>query len=313
MSLSHAVVTGVAGFVGSHLAHALLTDGVQVIGLDNLEQGSRSRLEAFQSMPHFTFVQGDIRDTSTLVTLLSSETVVFHEAALIDVNESLQQPTRYYETNVEGCEAVLDACRRCDVPRLVFASSCAVYGHQPSGPITESAATAPLTPYAATKLEGERRCQSYTEQYGLSTIALRYFNIYGPGQTAAYGGVITTFLAQARRRGALTIYGDGVQTRDFIQIDDIVAANRLAGHATQLQHAVLNIGTGTATTIHALAVTLSAITGHEHPTLHHAPARPGDIRFSHADITNAQHHLHFHPQTSLEQGLTRLLESLRDS
>lgn len=312
MPLTRAMITGVAGFVGSHLARALLHAGAEVIGLDNLARGSRHRIAPLHAEPGFTFVQGDIRDASVLTTVLSNDAVVYHEAALIDVNESLQHPTRYYQTNVEGFHTVLDACRRHDVPRLVFASSCAVYGHQPHGPIPESAAPAPLTPYAATKLEGERLCQTYTECYGLSTIALRYFNIYGPGQSAAYGGVITTFLSRARRNDILTIYGDGLQTRDFIQIDDIVAANLLAGQASQLQHAVLNIGTGRATSINALATTISTLTGNAHPTFHHAPARPGDIRFSHADITWAQHDLSFQPQLTLERGLKRLLDSQKE-
>jgi UDP-glucose 4-epimerase len=245
-------------------------------------------------------------------SLLSEDTVVFHEAALIDVNESLQHPTRYYETNVAGFRTVLDACRHCDVPRLVFASSCAVYGHQPLGSISESAPTTPLTPYAATKLEGERLCQTYTERYGISTIALRYFNIYGIGQTATYGGVITTFLAQARRHGVLTIYGDGCQTRDFIHIADIVTANCLAGQTQQLKHGVLNIGTGVATTITTLAKTISTIIGTSPPTLQYAPARLGDIRFSHADITHAQRRLQFQPQYALDTGLTQLAAALKN-
>lgn len=312
MALSNAVITGVAGFVGSHLAHALLKAGVNVIGLDNLERGNHDRITYLQANSRFNFVEGDIQDTTTLRTILSEDTVVFHEAALIDVNESLQYPTRYYQTNVEGFQTVLDACRHCDVSQLVFASSCAVYGHQPPGPITESAITMPLTPYAATKLEGERLCQTYTERYGISTIALRYFNIYGPGQTATYGSVITTFLAHARRNDILTIYGDGLQTRDFIQIEDIVTANLLAGQASQLEHAVLNIGTSIATTITTLATIISALTSNTHPTIHHAPERQGDIRFSHADITQAQQMLHFQPQMTLKQGLMRLIESLTD-
>jgi UDP-glucose 4-epimerase len=171
---------------------------------------------------------------------------------------------------------------------------------------------APLTPYAATKLEGERLCQTYAERYGISTIALRYFNIYGHGQTATYGGVITTFLALARRNDILTIYGDGVQTRDFIHIDDIVTANLLAGQASQIKHAVFNIGTGIATTITVLAQTISYLAGNTCPTIHHAPERPGDIRFSHADITRAQQMLHFQPRMTLKRGLKRLIESRKD-
>jgi UDP-glucose 4-epimerase len=312
MSLSHAVITGVAGFVGSHLAHTLLTAGVNVTGLDNLERGSPHRLVPLHADSRFTFVEGDIRDAKLLQSILSEDVVVFHEAALIDVNESLQHPTRYYQTNVVGFHTVLDACRHCDVPRLVFASSCAVYGHQPPGPIPESAPTTPLTPYAATKLEGERLCQTYTARYGISTIALRYFNIYGSGQTATYGGVITTFLAQARRNSVLTIYGDGCQTRDFIHISDIVTANRLAGQSKEFKHGVLNIGTGVATTITSLAETICTITGASPPTLEYAPARPGDIRFSHADITQAQQHLQFQPHYTLDTGLTQLTTALND-
>jgi UDP-glucose 4-epimerase len=308
MAISHAVITGVAGFVGSHLAHKLLAAGVNVLGLDNLERGSRHRIVSFNADAHFTFVKGDIQDTKTMKTILSNDAVVFHEAALIDVNESLQQPTYYHQTNVAGFQTVLDACRHCDVSRVVFASSCAVYGHQPLGPIRESATLTPLTPYAATKLEGEQLCQTYTERYGLSTIALRYFNIYGPGQTATYGGVITTFLQHAHRNHVLTIYGDGLQTRDFIHIDDIVRANLLAGQASQPKHAVINIGTGIATTITALAHTISHLTSTTCPSIHHAPERPGDIRFSHADITRAQRLLHFQPQVTLKQGLMRLIE-----
>jgi UDP-glucose 4-epimerase len=312
MTFSQAVITGVAGFVGSHLAHALLKAGVEVIGLDNLKRGRYQRIAPLQASPRFTFVEGDIQDPTTLKSIFSSDTVVFHEAALIDVNESLQHPALYHQTNVVGFQTVLDACRQREVPRLVFASSCAVYGHQPHGPITESATTTPLTPYAVTKLEGERLCQTYTEHYGLSTVALRYFNIYGPGQTATYGGVITTFLTQAKCNAVLTIYGDGFQTRDFIQIDDIVTANLLAGQASQLTHTVLNIGTGIATTINTLANTISTLIGTTNPKLHYATERPGDIRFSHANITQAQRILHFQPQITLKQGLLHLLESFTD-
>jgi len=311
MLLSRAIITGVAGFVGSHLAHALLKAGVEVIGLDNLERGSRQRITPLQVYSRFSFIEGDIRDIMTMRAILSTNAVIFHEAALIDVNESLRHPARYHQTNVEGLHTILDACRQRDVSRLVFASSCAVYGHQPHGPIPETATPAPLTPYAATKLEGERLCQMYTERYGLSTIALRYFNIYGPGQTATYGGVITRFLSQARHHDALTIYGDGLQTRDFIQINDIVSANLLAGQASQLTHVVLNIGSGIATTITELAHIINTLTSNTDPTIHHAPERPGDIRFSHADITHAQHYLHFKPEYTLETGLTHLLHSLK--
>ena len=313
MSFSRAVITGVAGFVGSHLAHKLLVNGVDVLGLDNLERGSRHRIESIIADARFTFVKGDIQDTKTLTTILSEDAVVFHEAALIDVNESLQQPTRYHQTNVAGFQKVLEACRQRDVSKVIFASSCAVYGHQPPGPIAESATQTPLTPYAATKLEGEQLCQTYTERYGLSTIALRYFNIYGPGQTATYGGVITTFLRQAQGNTALTIYGDGLQTRDFIHITDIVAANLLAGQASHPRHAIMNIGTGIATTITALAQTISNLTSNTCLPIHHAPERPGDIRFSHADITRAQQLLHFQPTMTLKHGLLRLIETHKDA
>ncbi len=312
MSFSHAVITGVAGFVGSHLAQKLLAADVNVLGLDNLERGSRHRIVTLNADSHFTFVKGDIQDPDILKTILSEDAVVFHEAALIDVNESLQQPMRYHQNNVVGFQTVLDACRHCDVARVVFASSCAVYGHQPLGPITESASLIPLTPYATTKLEGERLCKTYTERYGLSTIALRYFNIYGPGQTETYGGVITTFLAYTRQNKALTIYGDGLQTRDFINIDDIVTANLLAGQPSHPKHAILNIGTGIATTITELAHTISHLTGNIHPIVHHAPERSGDIRFSQADITLARQMLHFQPELTLKQGLMRLIESRTD-
>ena len=312
MSFSHAVITGVAGFVGSHLAHALLKAGVDVIGLDNLERGNRQRITPLRAHPRFSFVKANIHDSMTMRAILSNDPVVFHEAALIDVNESVQHPTRYHQTNVEGFHTVLEVCRQRDVSRLVFASSCAVYGHQPPGPILETAPLTPLTPYATTKLEGEHLCRRYTERYGLSTIVLRYFNIYGPGQTATYGGVITTFLTQARKNDALTIYGDGLQTRDFIQIGDIVSANLLAAQASQPTHVVLNIGSGIATTIKELANIINTLTNNTNPTIHYAPERPGDIRFSHADITHAQQYLHFKPQHTLETGLTHLLHSLKE-
>ena len=308
MSVSHAVITGVAGFVGSHLAQTLLNTNVTVIGVDNLERGSLRRITTLQTVPHFTFIKGDIRDETILDHALSEETVVFHEAALIDVNESLTYPDRYYQTNVEGVRTVLEACRRHDVPRLIFASSCAVYGHQAPGPIREPTPPAPITPYASTKLEGERLCRAYAEQYGLSTIALRYFIIYGPGQTSEYSGVITTFLQQAQQKHCLTLYGDGLQTRDFIHITDIVAANILASQANHLPHAVINIGTGIATTIKDLAIMINAVTDNPNRTFHHAPARAGDIRFSHADITQAHRHLNFQPKVPLKSGILRLLE-----
>ena len=306
MDFRRVLVTGVAGFVGSHLAKTLVQQGFQVIGLDNLSRGRLETVQALQHENNFTFVKGDILDTTLLEELLRETRLVFHEAALIDVQESLANPALYYRVNVQGLQNILEAMRKADTPRLVSASSCAVYGHPDTTPITEEATLQPLSPYAETKIQGERLCYQYSQQYAISTLVLRYFNIYGPRQQGPYQNVITHFLEQAQKGEPVVIYGDGQQTRDFVHISDIVQANLLATHS-QLVHHIFNIGTGTGTSVNRLATLVLELFNQPLHHIAYQATREGEIRYSEADITKAQRFLGYSPTYDLQRGLQTLI------
>jgi UDP-glucose 4-epimerase len=303
------LITGVAGFVGSSLATNLVTHDVHVTGIDSLIRGTLDRIQPLRPCKNFSFVKGDLLNHALLQQQTRDIDVIFHEAALIDVTESIHQPALYEKHNVLGTRNVLEAARRNEVTRVIFASSCAVYGHQATLPIPEDAPLTPLSPYAETKIQGETLCHQYAAAYGLSSVILRYFNVYGPGQhPSAYSGVITRFIANARSDEALTIYGDGTQTRDFIHVEDICHANLLAATEQQAAGEIINIGSGRPTTINGLATMIRHITHKPRLPIIHAPPRPGDIPHSHAAIEKAQRILGFQPQYDLQAGLKTTLQ-----
>jgi UDP-glucose 4-epimerase len=297
------LVTGGAGFVGSHLAASLAADNAVVV-LDDLSAGSKSNVP-----DEATFVRGDVRDRETIDDLLGGVDVVFHQAGLVSVGDSVERPLRSHSMNVRGTLAVLEAARRNDV-RVVFASSAAIYGDPETTPVAESDPLEPRSPYGVDKLAADHYVRRYNDLYGLETVALRYFNVYGPGQSATdYSGVISTFVSQASDDAPLTVHGDGTQTRDFVHVDDVVRANRLAATTDHLGEA-FNVGTGTAVTIYDLAEAVRECFEADSAVVHTEP-RTGDVTHSRADLSRARQRLGYEPTVALDDGLETLTTTER--
>jgi UDP-glucose 4-epimerase len=295
------VVTGGAGFVGSHLADALLPEN-DVRVFDNFSSGRRGNLP-----DGATVVEGDLRDEDAVAAAVADADAVFHQAGLVSVPESVARPAASHAVNVTGTLNVLDAAREADA-RVVVASSVAVYGNPESVPISESDPKEPLSPYGVDKLAIDHYARRYHALYDLETVALRYFNVYGPGQRAGdYSGVVSAFLEQAESGQPLTVHGDGTQTRDFVHVSDVVRAN-LAAATTDATGRAYNIGTGDSIDIRALADLVKRATGADVPVVH-TDARPGDIQCSEADASRARSDLDWEPTVSLESGLRELAET----
>jgi len=305
------LVTGGAGFIGSNLVERLVDASVQVKVLDNLSSGFLQNLEPFQE--HIDFKEGDVRDMATLQEIMADVEVVFHQAALVSVPQSIEDPIETAMVNDLGTLNVLEAARHSGVRRVVFASSCAVYGDLPPLPKREEMETKPLSPYAASKLHGELYARLYGDLYGLETVCLRYFNVYGPRQDpgSPYSGVISIFMDKAARGESPTIYGDGNQYRDFVYVVDVVQANMLAAQRQNISGVVINLGTGKSVTVNSLWKNISELAGvQDEPK--RADSRPGDIRQSVAEISKAQELLGFEPRYNLEEGLRLTWEWYRE-
>jgi len=294
------LVTGGAGFVGSHLVDALVAEN-EVTLLDDLSSGQRSNVH-----PDARFIEGDVRDPSTVADAVAETDLIFHQAGLVSVEAATADPPRSNAINAGGTVTVLDCARKADA-RVVTASSAAIYGQPEHVPISESEPVAPQSPYGADKLAADQYTRLFADLYGMETVTLRYFNVYGPGQSAAsYSGVITTFLDQAEAGEALTIDGDGSQTRDFVHIDDVVEANMRAAETDHVGLAY-NVGTSEETSINDLAAAVCEVCGRE-PAVTHGRARPGDVDRSCADISRAREKLGFEPTVSLRTGLKTVRE-----
>lgn len=294
------LITGGAGFIGSHLTNTLIIDNnVTVYG--SLTTGSRT------SIPEeATLIEADIRDEQTLTQAAADVDIVFHEAALVSVGQSIETPGESHSTTATGTVNVLEAARKTDT-RVVLASSAAIYGHPESTPIDEAHPLDPTSPYGLDKLTADQYTRLYNDLYSLDTVSLRYFNVYGPGQTGGdYVGVITVFIEQALNDDPITVHGDGNQTRDFVFIEDIVQGNLLAAK-TEHVGAAYNIGTGESITIRELAELIRDITNSDSEIVHTDP-RDGDIEHSKADISEATEQLAFEPTVSLREGLERTIE-----
>lgn len=301
-SIKHALVTGGAGFIGSHLAESLVSEGAQVTVLDNLSTGHYRNIEQLTS--GVTFVEGDIRDADLVERLTSGCDVVFHQAAVVSVTQSVQDPSHSCDVNDLGTVRVLDACRKHGVRRVVMASSSAVYGDDPVLPKHERMTPQPMTPYAVQKLTGEYYASIFGTLYGLEVVCLRYFNVYGPRQdpSSPYSGVISIFMTRASAGEPAVIYGDGSQSRDFVFVGDVVHANMLAATRDEAAGKVFNVGTGSAIRIDALWTLIGELAGTDVvPTL--TQPRPGDILHSVADISKISRTIGFAPQVELRQGL----------
>jgi UDP-glucose 4-epimerase len=298
------LVTGGAGFIGSHLVEALAPDN-NVRVLDDFSTGDRSHLPE-----NVTVVEGDVRDPIALQRAARGVDVIFHHAAVVSVSRSVDAPRQSNHTNLDASLLVLEQARQEDA-RVVVASSAAVYGHPAELPVPESAPTEPTSPYGVQKLALDQYARLYAELYDLPTVALRYFNVYGPRQQGPYSGVISTFLEQARADEPITIEGDGEQTRDFVHVSDVVRAN-LQAAATEETGDAYNVGTGTQISIRELAEIVREATDSSSPIVHHEP-RPGDIRHSGAATAKAVQTLGFESRIDLESGIRALADDGADS
>jgi UDP-glucose 4-epimerase len=295
-----ALVTGGAGFIGGHLVDDLRTEhAVSILDSDPDAHPPGDT----------TYIEGDIRDESTVARAVADADVVFHEAALVSVDASVADPKRSHTTNATGTLNVLEAAREHDT-RVVLASSAAVYGHPEGTPISEAHPKEPTSPYGLDKLAADHYARLYADRYDLDTVALRYFNVYGPRQTGEYAGVITVFIEQALADDPITVHGDGSQTRDFVFVEDVVRANRLAAETGQAGTAY-NVGTGASITIRDLAELIRDITDANSDIVHTDP-REGDIEQSKADISKAESALGYEPRVSLREGLERTVERFRE-
>jgi UDP-glucose 4-epimerase len=302
METLRVLVTGGAGFIGSHLVKALVKAGHQVKVLDNLSTGSIENLA--DVLDAIEFIRGDVRDYGIVESAARSVDAVVHLAALIDVAESVEKPDLYFDVNVRGTYNVAKASK--NVSTFVFASSSAVYGEPIRMPIPEDHPLMPKSPYAASKVSGEAFVQAFANQYGFRPVILRLFNVYGPKQSRAYAGVIIEFIRRVSRGEPPVIFGDGEQTRDFIHVSDVVEAIMLSLR-NEGARGVFNIGSGEGVTINHLARLILKLMGREDLRPVYAPPRPGDIRHSIADISRAQKELGFKPKVGLEVGIKELI------
>ena len=303
------LVTGGAGFIGSHLVEALVARDKQVRVLDNFSTGRWENLAAVRD--RIEVVEGDIRDPRAVRQAMDGVEVVAHLAAIVSVERSLQDPQETTEVNTGGTLHLLEAARRAGVQRFLFASSAAIYGDHSQLPLQEELPPHPLSPYAASKVAGEALCQAYRAAYGLSTVVLRFFNIYGPRQDphSPYSGVISIFVGRMRQGLPPVIYGDGQQTRDFVYVEDVVAALIRAGERDGASGAVVNVARGEETSVLQLVALLNQALGtHLEPIF--APARAGEVRRSAGDPRRAQAVLGWRPTVGLTEGLSRLVRAV---
>src|SRR5882762_10351203 len=311
-SMAQYLVTGVAGFIGSNNARKLVAQGEQVRGIDNLSTGRRSNLADI--LNKIDFREADILDTAAMADACRGVDYIFHEAAIPSVPKSVKDPVSCNRACVDGTVSVLVAARDAKVRRVVYAASSSAYGDTPTLPKHEAMTPNPISPYAVAKLASELYMVSFYRCYGLETVCLRYFNIFGPRQdpSSQYSGVLAKFSMQMLRGGQPTIFGDGETSRDFNYIDNAVSANLLACStpAAQCAGRMFNVATGRRATLNETFELLKPLTGYT-GTAKYEPERGGDIKHSLADITQAQKHLGYEPLVSFEEGLRRTVEWYR--
>jgi UDP-glucose 4-epimerase len=301
------LVTGGAGFIGSHISERLLADGYRVRILDNFSTGKR---ENIPDSPLVEVISGDVADFETVSSAMQGVAIVFHEAAIASVPETVGNPLASERVNYRGTLNVLEAARHAGTRRVMFACSAAVYGDLPELPKQESMPVKPLSPYAVDKLASEHACQVYWHLYGLETVSLRYFNVFGPRQdpSSPYSGVISIFAERLRQEEQPAIYGDGEQTRDFVYVSDVVEANIRAATAPAAPGRAINVATGGTITINGLLQTICKIKNQPFAP-RYLPGREGDIRHSRADISMAAEILGWQPGVGFEAGLRKLFDT----
>ena len=304
------VITGGAGFIGSALARAVAARGDDVSVLDNFSSGKRENLQDVSA--DLAVVEGDILDASVLDRVFAGADVVFHQAAIPSVPRSLAAPLASHNANATGTLNVLEAARRCQVRRVVYAGSSSAYGEPPSLPVVETMAPAPLSPYAVSKLAGEHYCRVYARVFGVQAVILRYFNVFGPRQDpkSQYAAVIPRFITAALDGQPPTVYGDGEQSRDFCFIDNVVEANLRAADADGVSGKIFNIACGSGTSLNRVLALLGEALGRP-VAARHEPARAGDVRHSLADIAQARTVLGYTAAVDFPAGLQRTLAWFR--
>lgn len=298
-----ALITGGAGFVGSHIATALVDAGARVRIIDNLSTGYLKNLQHIESK--IDFIEGSVGDAAILGRALSDVEWVFHEAAIPSVPRSVDRPVESHDASVNATFALLLAARDQKVRRLVYAASSSAYGDQPELPKREDMRPAPLSPYAVGKLVGEYYAQVFTNVYGLETVSLRYFNVFGPRQDpgSQYSGVISRFMSSLVNEEQPIIYGDGGQSRDFTFVSNVVDANVRAAESADAVGKVINIANGRQVTLNELLEIMKNVTGKSTAAARYEPVRVGDVRHSLADISLARSLLGYEPRVGLEEGL----------
>ena len=308
--MANVLVTGGAGFIGSHIVEALVRRGDRVRVVDDLSTGDEKNLAAVGSK--IEFLRGNLCDESIASAAVRDMEIVFHEAALASVPRSVERPLDTHANCTTATLMILDQARRAKVRRFVYAASSSAYGNLPKPAKQETDPCQPLSPYAAAKLAGEMYCQSFYQSYGLETVCLRYFNVFGPRQdpNSPYSAVIPLFISKMIKGIPPTVYGDGEQSRDFVYIQNVVDVNLLAAQAKAAPGKVFNVGCGTSFNLLQLIAGLNRILGIDLKPKFEA-ARPGDVRDSLADISAARSVLGYVPQIDLEQGLQRTVEYFR--
>ncbi|HEY0766118.1 MAG TPA: SDR family oxidoreductase [Pyrinomonadaceae bacterium] len=307
------LVTGGAGFIGSHIAAALLAQGARVRVLDDLTTGHRENIEEIGG--DLDFVEGSVADEQLLSKVLNGVEVVFHEAAIPSVPRSVEEPRQTHVASVDGTFSLLVAARDAKVRRVVYAASSSAYGDQPTLPKVEHMLPDPLSPYAVAKLVGEYYCQVFTRVYGLETVSLRYFNVFGPRQDpgSQYSGVVSRFISTLLSNERPVIYGDGEQSRDFTYIENVVFANLRAAESKEASGKVINVANGERITLNQLLSELKELTGKEDVTAEYLEPRVGDVRHSLADITLAKEFLGYESKVDLREGLERTIDWWKSS
>jgi UDP-N-acetylglucosamine/UDP-N-acetyl-alpha-D-glucosaminouronate 4-epimerase len=298
------LVTGGAGFIGSHLCRRLVADGHDVVAFDDLSDGT---LDNLAGVPEVRFVEADLRNEDAVRAAAVGCAVIFHQGAMRSVPRSIAQPEKTTDVNVRGTLNALLAAREASAT-VVFASSSSVYGDQETFPLREDLSPLLRSPYAASKLAGEAYCRAWWLSFGVPTVALRYFNVYGPGQDPAneYAAVVPRFTMACLTEASPEVHGDGEQSRDFTYIDDVVDANLLAGRAPeQARGRVLNVGGGREpTSVNGILAIVAALTGTT-PKPQHTPSREGDVRRTEADVSLARRLIGYEPKVDIEEGLRR--------
>lgn len=302
------LITGGAGFIGSHLAERLLREGAEVRVLDNLSTGREDNMASFRD--HVEFIPGDLLDDDARRRAVDDVEVVFHEAAVPSVPRSVANPLENHLNGAHATILLLESARTNAVRRMVFAASAAAYGDNESLPKTEDMIPKPVSPYAATKMACEHYLSAFARCYDIDTVSLRYFNVFGPRQdpSSTYSGVISRFCQGFVTGSPIKIFGDGEQSRDFTYVDNVVEANWLAATASRrLNGDVFNVGCGEGVTLNRMLKTLNDLTG-KNRTASYEPTRPGDVRHSLADLTRISSRLGYRPVVAFEDGLARTLE-----